>query len=164
MEQKIFSALTAMLNAFPQTANDKELTLRTFEAVLRGVSSRAVTEAAARFVSGLVAGQSVTFAPSVAEFALEARRIDEWFERQEAIAARQALPTVHYIPDGRAPFEVAQQGLKHANAHRPIIQENASFEQFQALSKAGQLPRGASWVAALATIYGPAKAAKQEAA
>lgn len=164
MEQKIFSALTAMLNAFPQTANDKELTLRTFEAVLRGVSSRAVTEAAARFVSGLVASQSVTFAPSVAEFAQEARRLDEWFAKQDAAEARSALPKVHYIPDGRAPFETAQQRLKREHAHRPVIQENATFEHFQALSKAGQLPPGASWVAALATIYGPAKGAKQEAA
>lgn len=123
-----------------------------------------MVEAAARFVSGLVASQSVTFAPSVAEFAQEARRLDELFAKLEAAAARSALPKVKYIPDGRSPFEVAQQGLKHANSHRPIIQENASFEQFQALSKAGQLPPGASWVAALATIYGPAKAAKSEAA
>lgn len=140
--------------------------MRTYEAVLRGVSSRAVVEAAARFVSGLVASQSVTFAPSVAEFAQEARRLDEWYARQEASAARTALPAVRYISDGRAPFDVEQQRLKREHEHRPVIQQHATFEQFQALSKAGQLPPGASWVAALATIYGPcaAKSAKSEAA
>lgn len=164
MEQKIFSALTAMLNAFPQGANDPELTLRTYEAVLRGVSSKAVTEAAGRFVSGRVPSQSVTFAPSVAEFAQEARRLDEMFSKLDAAAKRSALPVVRYIPDGRAPFEVALERARRENEHRPILHKDASYEQFQALSKSGQLPPGASWVAALATIYGPASAAKSEAA
>lgn len=48
----------------------------TYEAVLRGVSSQAVIEAAQRFTAGLVPSQNTTFAPSIAEFATEARRID----------------------------------------------------------------------------------------
>lgn len=48
----------------------------TYEAVLRDVTSPAVIEAAQRFTSGLVPSQSATFAPSIAEFAQEARRVD----------------------------------------------------------------------------------------
>lgn len=48
----------------------------TYEAVLRDVSGQAVIEAAQRFTAGLVPGQNTTFAPSIAEFATEARRID----------------------------------------------------------------------------------------
>ncbi|MGN6772643.1 MAG: hypothetical protein ACTHJQ_22755 [Rhizobiaceae bacterium] len=41
------------------------------------MSSQAVTEAAQRFISGDVKDQSRTFAPSIAEFVQEARRIAE---------------------------------------------------------------------------------------
>lgn len=49
----------------------------TYEAVLRDVSGQAVIEAAQRFTAGLVPDQSKTFAPSIAEFATEARRLHE---------------------------------------------------------------------------------------
>lgn len=75
MEQRAYLAMTAMLNAFPQTAGNADLTLRTFEAVLRDVSPQAVIEASERFTAGKVEGQNPTFAPSTAEFAREARRI-----------------------------------------------------------------------------------------
>lgn len=131
-----------------------------FEAVLRGVSSQAVIDAAQRFASGLVEAQSMSFAPSTAEFATEARKLDAIAMRAARLGRRQ----VEYVSDGRAPFERALERAKRQNEHRPILHENASYEQFQALSKSGQLPPGASWVAALATIYGPANAAKSEAA
>jgi hypothetical protein len=77
MDQKSFLAITAMLNSFPQgQATDQELLLRTYEAVLRDVSSEAITETAERFSGNRVTGQSDTFAPSVAQFATEARRMD----------------------------------------------------------------------------------------
>lgn len=151
MDQKAYLAIAAMLNAFPQGNGNPDVTMRLFEAVLRGVSSQAVIDAAQRFASGLVEAQSLSFAPSTAEFATEARKLD-------AIMIRAALPRgkpAEYISDGRAPFERSIERAKRENEHRPIIQEHASFEQFQALSKSGQLPPGASWVAALATIYGP---------
>lgn len=78
MDQKAFLAITAMLNSFPQqAATDSETLLKTYSAVLRDVSSQAVTEAAQRFISGDVKDQSRTFAPSIAEFVQEARRIAE---------------------------------------------------------------------------------------
>jgi hypothetical protein len=75
MDQKAFLAITAMLNSFPQqAATDSETLLRTYSAVLRDVSSQAITETAQRFISGDAPDQSRTFAPSVAEFVQEARR------------------------------------------------------------------------------------------
>lgn len=78
MDQKAFLAITAMLNSFPQqAATDSETLLKTYSAVLRDVTSQAITEAAQRFICGDVKDQSRTFAPSVAEFVQEARRIAE---------------------------------------------------------------------------------------
>lgn len=75
MDQKAYLSIAALLNAFPQSSSDPDLTLRTFEAVLKDIPAQAVIEAAERFVSGLVPEQSDTFAPSPAKFANEARRI-----------------------------------------------------------------------------------------
>jgi len=66
-----------MLNSFPQQgATDSETLLKTYRAVLGDIGSQAIVEAAQKFVTGDVKGQSLTFAPSVAEFVQEARRID----------------------------------------------------------------------------------------
>lgn len=88
MDQKAYLAIAAMLNSFPQTAGSPDLTMQTYEAVLSGVTARAVIEAAQRFTSGEVRGQNRTFAPSVAEFVQEARRIAEILPYR----GRQALP------------------------------------------------------------------------
>lgn len=46
----------------------------TYDQALSGVSDHAIVDAAANYVGGRVSGQSLTFAPSVAEFCTEARR------------------------------------------------------------------------------------------
>lgn len=66
-----------MLNSFPQTSGNPDLTMQTYEAVLAGVTPQAVVEAAQRFTTGAVAGQNQSFAPSVAAFVQEVRRIAE---------------------------------------------------------------------------------------
>jgi hypothetical protein len=75
MDQKAYLSIAALLNAFPQSSSDPDLTLRTFEAVLKDIPAQAVIEASERFMSGLVPEQSDTFAPSPAKLAIEARRI-----------------------------------------------------------------------------------------
>lgn len=55
-----------------------------------------------------------------------------------------------------APFEIKKQRLLGAHASRPVLFERVSFDQFKRLSQEKQLPVGASWVAALGIIYGPA--------
>lgn len=62
--------------------------MATYEAALKDVASQAVIEAAQRFICGDVKDQSRTFAPSVAEFVQEARRIAELIPYRN----RQSLP------------------------------------------------------------------------
>jgi hypothetical protein len=89
MDQKAFLAVTAMINAFPQAAaSNPDLTMATFEAALRGVTSQAVIEAAQRFTCGDVPGQSKTFAPSIAEFVQQARFVADVLPMR----GRPALP------------------------------------------------------------------------
>lgn len=67
-----------MLNAFPQQASaDIRGLLLTYDEDTTGIQDQAIIEAAQRFRRGLVASQSKTFAPSVAEFVQEARRVVE---------------------------------------------------------------------------------------
>lgn len=94
-----------MFNAFPTGSEDTELRLRSVDAVLVGVPSEAICEAAQRFTGGLVEGQSARFAPSVAEFAQEARRISALlpYRGQKAIAKRddwKPQPPEHRIRMG----------------------------------------------------------------
>ncbi len=153
MEQKTYLALTAMLNSFPQTTGNVDLTLRTFEGVLRGSSSEAVSEAAQRFTSGLVKDQSLKFAPSVAEFAAEVRSVEETHRLRD----RPRLPAPTYQRGTLRPFEVAQAKAKRAHEHLPVLIENVSYDEWRRLSAERRVPTGAVWVAALATVYGPEK-------
>lgn len=125
--------------------------MSTYEAALRGVSSRAVLEAAQRFTLGEVEGQSRTFAPSVAEFVQEARKRQEYLDLRN----RPRLPAPVYRRGKLAPFEVLAEKARAANAHLPILHADVSYDTFLALHRAGKLPVGAKWVAALSTIFGP---------
>lgn len=75
MNQTAYQEITKMLNAFPQSAADIRALLLTYDQALTGVTDQAITEAAQRFTCGDVQGQSRTFAPSIAEFVQEARRV-----------------------------------------------------------------------------------------
>lgn len=57
--------------------NDLRGLLLTYDEDTTGVPDQAIIEAAGRFRRGEVAGQNKTFAPSIAEFCTEARRIAE---------------------------------------------------------------------------------------
>lgn len=84
MNQNSYQALTAMINSFPQSAVNLKALLLTYDQALSGVPDQAIHDAAANFIAGRVSGQSLTFAPSVAEFCSEARRTP--------VAAYRALP------------------------------------------------------------------------
>lgn len=74
--------------------------MTTYEAVLSKVSSQAIVEAAMRYASGEVSGQSRTFAPSVADFVQESKRIDELIPYR----GRLQLPA----GDGRPHVEISE--------------------------------------------------------
>jgi hypothetical protein len=151
MNNRASDAVTAMLNCFPQTAQDYDLWLETLERLCAGLTDQAVIEAAQRFAAGDVAEQSMKFSPSTAEFVHEARRRQELID----IKARPRLPPPQYFPGPLAPFQVRQQKRLAENSHLPVISENATFEEFRRMSAAKQIPVGARFVASLGIIYGP---------
>ena len=85
------------------------MTLRTFEAVLKDIPAQAVIEAAERFTSGLVPNQNKTFAPSVAEFATEARRIAELLPYRGKASLSKPRPYFYQEPK---PGERIRMGFK----------------------------------------------------
>lgn len=142
-----------LLNAFPQARDtDPRGLLYAFGVALEGVSTEAIIQAARRYIGGNVPGQDKNYAPTAAQFAEEAR------SRQEYIAMRSTpriQAPVSRPSGGMAPFQMQQQKALAENADRPVIKENATYDEFKAMSKAGSLPAGSSWVACLAIIYGP---------
>jgi len=142
-----------MLNAFPQSqSTNPDVLLRTFSAVLGDVTPEAITEAAQRFVSGKVEGQSKTFAPAVAEFVAEARNRQEYHK----LLMQPRLPAPTYYSNGQAPFERNRQKAFAANSHLPVLFEDVSYDRWKKLSAERQVPVGAKWVACLAIVYGVA--------
>lgn len=125
--------------------------ISSFEERLTGHSIEAVEAAVRRFLDGEVPDQNMRFAPSVPEF------IREVVTQEEAISIRERprLPKPVYRPGLMAPFEMTKQKALAANQHRPVIKTDVTFEQFKAMSVAREIPVGASWVACLATVYGP---------
>lgn len=116
-----------------------------------GLSDQAIIEAAERFAAGDVHDQSKKFAPSSAEFIEEARRRQEYLE----IKARPRLPGPTYTRGPMAPFEIKRQKALNENAHRPVLLENISYDEWRRLSATKQVPVGAIWVACLGIVYGP---------
>jgi hypothetical protein len=146
--------ITRMLSMFPQTT-DPDLTMETFDLATQGLSAAAIIETAQRFILGAVEGQSVDFSPSVARFAQEARKRQEYLKPSPP----RSLPVPRYFPGPKAPFQIRQEKRRAENADRPVIEANVPLDRFVALSKAKQLPVGAIWVATMG-ILGPAQ--KQE--
>lgn len=139
MDQKTVLAMAAMLNSFPQGSNDLDLTLRTFQSILGNLSSQAITETAQRFAAGEVQGQSLKFAPSVAEFTQEARRI-------ESLLPYRNQPQITFRRDSYEPLpedEDARMRLK-----MPLWSEAMKRGQIERLATA--LASGLDHVVALA--------------
>lgn len=162
MNPKSEEAIAAMLNCFPQTNQDYRLLLATLGKLCAGLTDQAIIEAAGRFASGDVQDQSPKFAPSAPEFVAEARRRQEFIDIRSK--PRLPAPPVEYRSGPIPPFMVKRQRALTENSDRSIILEDASFEDFKRMSKAGELPAGASWVASVATIYGPRPAQRRAAA
>ena len=150
MNQTAEDELTAMLNSFPQTKQNYPLLLATFEQRLEGISDKAIINAAKRFMDGDVPGQSTAFAPSVADFKQEARRLHTLYI--DLNKPRQ----VSYAPlYSRTPLMDRIEKLKRDNADRQVLFEDVDNDRWKKLSGQQLVPEGASWVAALGTVYGP---------
>ena len=148
MDQKAFLAITAMLNSFPQqAATDSETLLKTYSAVLRDISSQAVTETAQRFICGEVSSQSRTFAPSVAEFVQEARRwagLIPYRDRQSLPAPRDYRP--HRYDDNATrirmgfKMKVLSAGIAMSAVDRVAAANKRGLEDMMALGQEWGIP------------------------
>jgi len=120
----------------------------------RDISDRAIQEACSRFMAGEVGARDTTFAPSIAEFIIEAKRIQEALPLRDV--KRIAAPIEPYRSTGPAPFQIAKQRAIDRFLGRNILHKDVSFDEFKHMSKAGELPVGATWSAALGNIYAKA--------
>lgn len=145
MTQQTLIAIGTLLNAFPASAGDVDVLVRSFEAATADVPPAAVCEAAKRYMEGRVDGQNTRFAPSVAEFAMEARRLAEL---RQAIS-RPRLPSSTYLRSGPAPFQVKAERLRTKYADWTVIRKGVSFDEWRTLCASKQIPAGAMWIAAL---------------
>jgi len=151
MQQRAYLELTRLLDTFPQTSGNPDLTMSAYELAVDGLSPQAIIEAAQRFIAGTVEGQSMDFAPAPPRFAQEVR------SRQELIdlKAKPRLPAPRYFPGPLAPFQVRQQKRLAENAHLPVLYEGQSSDQWRKLSAEKKVPVGAKFVASLGIVYGP---------
>lgn len=160
MNQQAEQSIIEMMNGFSQTSQDYRLLLVTLARQCAGLTDRAIIEAADRFGAGDVAGQSKKFAPSVPEFVEEARNRQEFID----LASRHRLPAPVYRGGSMAPFEVKRQQALAKYADHPVLLENVTHEQWRRLSASRQVPAGATWVACLGVVYGPASKSAAQAA
>lgn len=150
MDQRAYLAISAMLNGFPQGSSDPDVLLRTYEAVLDGVEPTIIADTAKRFTSGEVEGQSATFAPSVAQFNQEARRLADIRSYRD----RRALPSPNQR-GGTPPFIVAREKAKTKFDGWTVFKKDIGYDEFRNLSKSRAIPVGGVWCAALATVFLP---------
>lgn len=150
MNQAAYKSIAGMLNAYPLGAGDPDVLLATFEKACADFDPGVIQEVAARYADGRVEGQRTDFAPTVAQFATEARRIaDLWQYRN-----RPALPAPsHYR--STPPFMVRTEQARTRFAGWSVFKADVGYDEARNLSKAGQLPVGATWCSALATIFLP---------
>jgi hypothetical protein len=75
MEDRTHAILSMMLNAFPQSQNtEMTVLLMTFDVALEGIPDTSIVETAKAYLQGKIADHRAAFAPSCAEFALNARK------------------------------------------------------------------------------------------
>jgi hypothetical protein len=133
------------LNSFPQRAGNHDLLLRTFENALDGFTDEIICDTARKFVCGLVEGQSLTFAPSVAEFVKAARDLIEVRKAGTLTYRGEELP--------REPINAKIARVRAQYANRQLIQDGISFDKWLEFSRKKNLPPNCEFVALLGAIY-----------
>lgn len=154
--QATFLAVTRLLDAFPQTTGDPDFRLKSFLADVADIEPGIVQETADRFRKGLVEGQSTRFAPSIAEFATEARRLAK--DKAETLRFKALPPRRSYVNTGDAPFERYANKVEHEMRDWIVHEKDVSHSVLLDRFKRGDLPRGWKW--RLGTIYVPPRAAE----
>lgn len=156
MNQEAYKSIAGMLNAYPLGAGDPDVLLATFEKACAGFDPGVIQEVAARYTDGRVEGQRTDFAPTVAQFATEARRLADLRQYRN----RPALPAPSRY-SSTPPFIVRKEQAKTKFAGWTVFKTDVGYDEARNLSKAGQLPVGATWSGCLATIFLPPERAEQ---
>lgn len=140
MNQNSYMAVTAMLNAFPQSAGDIKALMLTYEKALTGVSDQAIIEAAERYIKGDVPEQSLTFAPSIAEFVKQAKFVDGVIpmrNRPRLVHDREWKPQEDPATRARMGFKmnVLSAGIAHNAVGRVSKANERGLEEMVALAQ-----------------------------
>lgn len=140
MNQNSYMAVTAMLNAFPQSAGDIKALMLTYEKALTGVSDQAIIEAAERYIKGEVPEQSLTFAPSIAEFVKQAKFVDGVIpmrNRPRLVHDREWKPQEDPATRARMGFKmnVLSAGIAHNAVGRVSKANERGLEEMVALAQ-----------------------------
>lgn len=120
-----------------------------YELAVQGLSAQAIIEACQRFISGIVEGQSMDFAPAAPRFAQEVRQRQEYI----SLKSKPALPPPRYYTG--TPWHVRQEKARTQYRECSIIKENVSYDEWRGMSQRREIPPGSVWVATIATIFGP---------
>ena len=145
-----------MLGSFPQTAGDAEIMLGSMLDAANKFDDVAVYEACERFRLGKI-NRNHAFAPSVAEFSKEAEELHTWFKKQkENESVRRALPKPNI------PLSERLEGIRAQYAHRKVLAEDISHEDFTKGARRKLFPEKSTWVASLATVFAPPSIIKQQ--
>jgi hypothetical protein len=157
MNQAAANEIARLFNEFPNRDGNPDLTLDTFDMVLRGVPDQIIIETARRFCDGSVEGQSLDRPPTSARFNREARRIADL----RSYAEKPRLPSPGgYRSTGLLPFEMRAEQHRQKFEGWDVVAENVSYDRFWSMHKAGELPEGSTWSAALnGKVFVPKKVA-----
>ncbi len=161
MSKRTKETLLLMLNAFPQSqATDMELVVRTYVAVVAEFSEETILKTASRYTSGAVPGHEGRFAPTTAEFCIEARKVAETLA---TLARRkmQSLPPRSAERD-LPPFMVLRNKLLKEFEGREVLVTDMTHAQFIERCRRREFPVGATYIAALGTLFGPPKTDKDK--
>lgn len=159
MNQAAAKEIGRLFNEFRVGDGQPDMTLDTFIGVLTGVPDQVIIDTVRRFCAGDVEGQSLTRAPTSAQFNREARRIAD----MRSFAARPRLDPPKFPSTGKLPFEIAAEKARYKfrdwdvfdSKEHGVPNGSASLDKFRSLWKAGHLPIGSTWSAALGTIFIP---------
>ena len=153
--------LLVLFAAYPEPWTDKkpesverlrDAQVRAYMFGLDKLPGWAIGEAVRDFTSGKVErpARRVGVLPTVEELAKEVRR------HVEDEAARQSRARISNRPAAeRVPFMERIERKRAEYADRPVLYTDVDNDKWRALSKSGQLPPDARWVASLGTVFGP---------
>lgn len=112
----------------------------------------AISEAVMAFIEGRVERPSrrIGILPTVEELATETRKIVEREGSRQQSAAQFARRPIERIP-----FLEKLERKRAEYADRQVLFTNVDLDKARMLSRTGQLPVGAKWVAMLGTVFGP---------